>query len=180
LDCPISSWVSRIRPGRPGRRSRVDRTRTCNLRFWRPLRYQLRHYPSRGGPRAAPRPRGEGGASGQRSAYKPPGPGANRLRSDHRPTAGRQSTPRRPDQPEASPAGRPAIRPARVLLKPSDAVASALPLWHDGEVTTDDAPQTAPSSQRSRLSTRGRAIAPAAPLADAATAQARPAAGRPV
>src|SRR5690606_23410041 len=25
---------------------RVDRTRTCNLRFWRPLRYQLRHYPS--------------------------------------------------------------------------------------------------------------------------------------
>ena len=25
---------------------RADRTRTCNLRFWRPLRYQLRHYPS--------------------------------------------------------------------------------------------------------------------------------------
>src|SRR6476619_453799 len=24
---------------------RADRTRTCNLRFWRPLRYQLRHYP---------------------------------------------------------------------------------------------------------------------------------------
>src|SRR5690625_2832224 len=24
---------------------RADRTRTCNLRFWRPLRYQLRHCP---------------------------------------------------------------------------------------------------------------------------------------
>src|SRR5699024_6956898 len=127
-----------------------------------------------------PAPSGEGGASGQRSAYKPPGPGANRLRSDHRPTAGRQITPRRPDQPEASPAGRPAIRPARVLLKPSDAVASALPLTHDGEVTTDDAPQTAPSSQRSRISTRVGAIAPSATLAVDATAKELKAAGRPV
>src|SRR5690606_26613939 len=30
----------------PSTSRRVDRTRTCNLRFWRPLRYQLRHYPS--------------------------------------------------------------------------------------------------------------------------------------
>src|SRR5690554_4187363 len=28
------------------RNRRADRTRTCNLRFWRPLRYQLRHCPT--------------------------------------------------------------------------------------------------------------------------------------
>src|SRR5699024_9690470 len=37
-DCPLSLRQSQLRRG--------DRTRTCNLRFWRPLRYQLRHTPS--------------------------------------------------------------------------------------------------------------------------------------
>jgi len=47
-------------------------------------------------------------------------------------------------------------------------------------VTTDDAPQTAPSSQRSRISTRVGAIAPSATLAVDATAKELKAAGRPV
>src|SRR5699024_2700648 len=38
--------VVRIRPGDADRTGRADRARTCNLRFWRPLRYQLRHCPS--------------------------------------------------------------------------------------------------------------------------------------
>ncbi|HJB09766.1 MAG TPA: pyridoxal phosphate-dependent aminotransferase [Candidatus Brachybacterium merdavium] len=47
-------------------------------------------------------------------------------------------------------------------------------------MTTDDAPQTAPSSQRSRISTRVGAIAPSATLAVDATAKELKAAGRPV
>src|SRR5690625_2098588 len=47
-----------------------------------------------------PAPSAEGGASGQRSAYKPPRSGANRLRSDHRPdhrtAEGRRVAPRGP------------------------------------------------------------------------------------
>jgi hypothetical protein len=48
LDYPvlIRTMVAALAPAL-GRNSlrRADRTRTCNLRFWRPLRYQLRHYP---------------------------------------------------------------------------------------------------------------------------------------
>ena len=34
-----------LMPDDGGLLCRGDRTRTCNLRFWRPLRYQLRHAP---------------------------------------------------------------------------------------------------------------------------------------
>src|SRR5699024_775249 len=36
------AWPMRLRQSQL---RRGDRTRTCNLRFWRPLRYQLRHTP---------------------------------------------------------------------------------------------------------------------------------------
>src|SRR6478672_5606542 len=48
LDYPVqirTMVTARAPPLRRNSLRRADRTRTCNLRFWRPLRYQLRHYP---------------------------------------------------------------------------------------------------------------------------------------
>ena len=75
---------------------RGDRTRTCNLRFWRPLRYQLRHTPTR---RCAPR-RGRRARAHRDRGDSPHGATSVRVRPGDFPTgppAGSRPSGGRPD-----------------------------------------------------------------------------------
>ena len=95
----------------PSRRG--DRTRTCNLRFWRPLRYQLRHtptcessvdaYPARG--HARRRGHSPHGATSVRVRPPIPNPPATGVRGGRAPALAPGRAPSRPRRSRSGRAG---------------------------------------------------------------------------